>query len=869
MHRMRAGKAKEGKGMILQTFVLPGEVCRERDVYYHAGGNVRYGSAEQALMLEPDSSVASNTYMNLFDVTAWKKYTAIKSLKLCFELSGQGAVEIWNSTGDGEVLYDECAYQTNQRQTAEIKLDAVRAGKTYFKIRAKTGTTLYKAYYECEDPPKQVLLSLVICTYKREWQLRHNIEKLLQSEFWKEGSNLYHKLYVRVVDNASELTLPKKDNLGLYHNPNTGGSGGFIRGITETQNEHGQYGTTHIILMDDDVEFETETLYRIYALLSYIKPEYREEVIAGRMFRLDNRKIQYTASEIWNGGKIRHLGGNLDVTRQESLKDINEQRGEYSGWWLAVFPYEFTVDNLPLPFFLHCDDVEYGLRHGGSPIVLNGVQVWHETYEYRQSPVITYYDTRNSLIVNAIYGYGFEAQRTLECWKRRVQTEQENSNYLYVYMLLAGVNDFCKGRKYLWGIDGAEKHKKLQMKKASRLENRILQKMYWLNILCNYNKSIKEFKKLQYYNMRRKSKKMQKPYVSIIVPVCNVEHFLSECLDSVIHQTLNNIEIICVNDGSTDSSLSILEEYAQKDNRIKIISKENSGYGNTMNVGIDSAEGEFIGIVESDDYVEKNMFERLYRTAIEYDCQIVKSDHYIFSTKEGKKQKQFQAVCPEQFYGKTLNAKNCPDIFNFTMMNWTGIYKREFLVSNKIRHNETPGASFQDNGFWFQTMALADKIFFLNEAFYYYRQDNPNSSINKKEKVFCICDEYQYIQEFVNHDENIAAQYYQIFFAKKVFNYLHFYDRTSDRYKLEFLYRVAKEFEEDLKNPYINKTEMDSWLMNMVNRIIDCPELFYYEDSQWKMKEEYQRIHQLLMRVRNSKEFDRGLRIKRRLHLKV
>ncbi|MBQ2406037.1 MAG: glycosyltransferase, partial [Lachnospiraceae bacterium] len=145
--------------------------------------------------------------------------------------------------------------------------------------------------------------------------------------------------------------------------------------------------------------------------------------------------------------------------------------------------------------------------------------------------------------------------------------------------------------------------------------------------------------------------------VSIIVPVCNVERYLSECLDSVIHQTLDDIEIICVNDGSTDNSLKILREYEKKDARIKVVTKDNSGYGNTMNVGIDAAKGKYIGIVESDDYVEKNMFERLYETAELYQSEIVKSDHYIFSTKDGYKKSEYQWLCPIEYYNRILNGE--------------------------------------------------------------------------------------------------------------------------------------------------------------------------------------------------------------------
>lgn len=361
--------------------------------------------------------------------------------------------------------------------------------------------------------------------------------------------------------------------------------------------------------------------------------------------------------------------------------------------------------------------------------------------------------------------------------------------------------------------------------------------------------------------------KEKKPYVSIIVPVYNVEIFLRECLNSIVNQTLENIEIICVDDGSTDNSLKILKEYASKDGRIKIISKENSGYGNTMNVGLDNATGDYIGIVESDDYVEKNMFQRLYETACKYKVEIVKSDHYIFATKEGKQKKKFQAVCPIEYYNRILNAQESPEIFDFTMMNWTGIYKREFVEENKIRHNETPGASFQDNGFWFQTMALARSIVFINEAFYCYRQDNPNSSINSKEKVFCICDEYSYIQNFLDLKSDLAKKFYPYFFKKKVFNYLNSYHRIADQFKVQFLERAAKEFRKDLKSTYFDKEQIDSWIFSQVNRIIDSPELFYIEDTEYLLIKEYQKIHEQLMLVRNSREFQMGLKIKKMLQM--
>lgn len=117
-----------------------------------------------------------------------------------------------------------------------------------------------------------------------------------------------------------------------------------------------------------------------------------------------------------------------------------------------------------------------------------------------------------------------------------------------------------------------------------------------------------------------------KPKVSIIMPIYNVEKYLQQSLLSVCNQSLKEIEIVCINDGSNDSSLKILNYFAQKDSRIKVISTNNSGYGHAMNIGIEMSSGEYVGIVEPDDYVNRYMFEYLYDAAKLNGVDIVKSD---------------------------------------------------------------------------------------------------------------------------------------------------------------------------------------------------------------------------------------------------
>lgn len=119
------------------------------------------------------------------------------------------------------------------------------------------------------------------------------------------------------------------------------------------------------------------------------------------------------------------------------------------------------------------------------------------------------------------------------------------------------------------------------------------------------------------------------PQISIIIPIYNTEQYLSDCLDSVINQTIQDIEIICVNDGSTDNSAQIIEEYALKDNRIKVLHKENGGQTSSRRAGLKLATGEYIGFVDSDDWIDSDMYEKMLSIAERYQVDMVSSGYYL------------------------------------------------------------------------------------------------------------------------------------------------------------------------------------------------------------------------------------------------
>lgn len=242
------------------------------------------------------------------------------------------------------------------------------------------------------------------------------------------------------------------------------------------------------------------------------------------------------------------------------------------------------------------------------------------------------------------------------------------------------------------------------------------------------------------------------PKLSIVVPSLNVHKYIRECLDSIINQTCTDIEVICVDAGSTDGTLEILQEYAQKDARIKLIISSKKSYGYQVNLGMDQASGEYVGIVESDDFIETDMYEHLYKTAKENNLDCVKGDHHIVKGEKSDYDKVLIKALSgdnELLYGQILGLNEYDKKFAGYLYTWAGIYKREYIEENRIRHNETPGASYQDNGFWFQTMIYAKRMMFVNFSGYNLRRDNFDSSFFSKEKMHCIRDEYDFIHKII------------------------------------------------------------------------------------------------------------------------
>lgn len=230
------------------------------------------------------------------------------------------------------------------------------------------------------------------------------------------------------------------------------------------------------------------------------------------------------------------------------------------------------------------------------------------------------------------------------------------------------------------------------------------------------------------------SEESKAPRVSVVIPICNVEKFLDECLDSVQGQTLKDIEIICLNDGSSDGSSAIMHAHGEADARIVCIDKENEGYGATCNRGLEMARGEYVAIVEPDDYLLPGMFEEMLRLGDELGggVDVIKTpwfDLLEWDKPETLKKKLNLLAAELKTSKKPFTIEDAPILLEGHPSIWSALYRRAFLDGEGIRFHPYPGAGWADNPFLIDTLCRAKSIAYLNKPFYCYRADLPGSTL--------------------------------------------------------------------------------------------------------------------------------------------
>ncbi|TNH36833.1 glycosyltransferase family 2 protein [Campylobacter helveticus] len=348
--------------------------------------------------------------------------------------------------------------------------------------------------------------------------------------------------------------------------------------------------------------------------------------------------------------------------------------------------------------------------------------------------------------------------------------------------------------------------------------------------------------------------------VSVIIPSLNSINYYDECIKSVINQSLKEIEIICVDANSTDGTLELIRKYQAKDERIKLIISDKKSYGYQMNLGIAAAKGEYIGIVESDDYIDLDMYKELYALAKNKNVDILKSDIYNFYDKEKREFEYKNIAYDEGFYHKDLHFESAGAVCKNTAltkqeilknswnMNPPGLFSSDFLQKSELKFHESAGASYQDLGFWFITIISASRIYFHKKAYYYYRRDNMGSSCNSKEKVYCLCDEYDFIRKYLNKEK--IEKYAFILSYLRFGSYCWNMNRIDESFYFEFLCQFQKDFQKIVNDDELDRALFLPWQLEILDTILRSP--------QEALNRYYTKLYGAIDRIKNQLSYKLG-----------
>lgn len=283
--------------------------------------------------------------------------------------------------------------------------------------------------------------------------------------------------------------------------------------------------------------------------------------------------------------------------------------------------------------------------------------------------------------------------------------------------------------------------------------------------------------------------------VSVVLPVYNVEPYLRDCMDSIVNQTLADIEIICINDGSPDNSLDILNEYAEKDNRVSVYSQENGGHAVATNKGIDLATGDYLFLMDSDDVLDLRALELTYEKAIEKEVDFVlfKAINY-----DDENDRYYET---EVYSMDKIAAKVGDDVFDYNDIKelmfeaivtpWSKLFKRDFIMKNNIRFPE--GLIFEDNVFFYNALLSADRIYFLKE-FLFIRRWYPKSSTMNGDLRFLDSISVANLTIDVFKEKGEFENYKNYLYNKKVSTAFFRFNHIKDEFKETFFQAMKEDF---------------------------------------------------------------------------
>lgn len=442
--------------------------------------------ADGVLSLKKGEILDFSTYFNSFSLKKWKRYTTLETVRLSMAMEGHFRVifHVYGENGAPTDIKTESNDSHFEYSFSVKDLDGVILG---FTLECLSDTGLYgggewQGQFSHWNDKK---IGISITTFKREAYVKKTISVLRQFQ------KTHPWLSVLVVDNGSTLEEEQDKGFRLIHNRNFGGSGGFTRGMIEYMD---QGSVDYVLLMDDDIVLEPSAIERTWSLLSGLRDEYMDSFLSGAMLKLEEPCIQYENTAHW--GKIRLHGEGKDYNLTDikllaSNEKVPSQKNRYGAWWYCAVPTRRILEiGYPLPVFVKGDDMEYGIRNHREVMSMNGIGVWHQSFQSKISPVVNYYSDRNMLIINN-YAEGCGFLTLVTAIAGRIVKRTLQGNLKGIQCLGQALSDYNSGMSGITAIPSDEKMARLLQlfKQPSGLS-------VWGNLACHSLSAILGYRRI-------------------------------------------------------------------------------------------------------------------------------------------------------------------------------------------------------------------------------------------------------------------------------------------------------------------------------------------------------------------------------------
>ena len=491
--------------MLIQPILFPPEyLSKEPDLFFR--GIDAQNISEDKVSIPAGSTLSLETYFNAFSVGKWVEYTTLDNLSLCLEIQGDVEINAYHVVGSVDADFferehnkypeQELIRQVNEKSyiaTSEKiaftlqKKDydytvtfnrLFEEGIFYVTIRALSDALLCGGFYSTNiniENLKPVKFAIGICTFKREEAVKSNVSRIISEIIENPKSPLVDKLEVYIADNGQ--TLDKEifncDKVHLFPNPNLGGAGGFTRTMIEAMFYDRVKNFTNIIFMDDDIMLYPSVLERNYFLCQMLKQKYHKSILGAEMLYLDKKYIQHAAGVLYEDNRIDVARANHKFFdfRNPSAVSANEVVNEtnHTGWYYACIPRTIINEkNLPMPYFVHFDDIEYGIRNiKNKEIYINGIAIWHPAFKGKSPFWMNYYDVRNRLITMFSKPLDRDSfNKYLSKMSQNIILKIVQYNYEGAELILDAIQAFIKGPTAFIALNALALHMELLKKKS-------------------------------------------------------------------------------------------------------------------------------------------------------------------------------------------------------------------------------------------------------------------------------------------------------------------------------------------------------------------------------------------------------------------